>query len=136
MFGLVPDTWCKKLYGSGVAFSLPNAHCKECIKYSVPCTDSTKNMTPHWHCQIQLHLKRRKFDWWALFRDIYGDGSMCLVIRALPAGKILYIVYGYPLVVGILTLLLYPVLKKKFQNSEKVIISNLFPGLYSGFFHS
>lgn len=43
--GLCPVHPVEKLYGAGVAFSLPNVHCGTCVHCSVPCPDSTTNLS-------------------------------------------------------------------------------------------
>jgi hypothetical protein len=40
---LCPVHTIEKLYGSNTAFTLPNAHCQECMKCVSPCPDSTAN---------------------------------------------------------------------------------------------
>jgi len=44
--GLCPIHPVEKLYGENVLFSVPNAHCKNCMKCVVPCPDSTPNIIP------------------------------------------------------------------------------------------
>ena len=41
--GLCPIHPVEKLYGSGVAWAPPNAHCGQCVRCTVPCPDSTAN---------------------------------------------------------------------------------------------
>lgn len=44
--GLCPVHPVEKLYGENVLFSVPNAHCTNCMKCVVPCPDSTRNEMP------------------------------------------------------------------------------------------
>ena len=44
--GLCPIHPVEKLYGENVLFSVPNAHCVNCMKCVVPCPDSTPNIIP------------------------------------------------------------------------------------------
>lgn len=122
--GFCPVHPVEKLYGSGVAFSLPNAHCNECVKCTVPCPDSTGNMTPlatpesttSKAAEILLAGVFPGYIWgWFQLPDYTGPAAW----ENLP------IVYGYPLLGGMVTLLLYLVLKKRFRNNKKAII-NLF----------
>ncbi|WP_295670304.1 hypothetical protein [uncultured Mucilaginibacter sp.] len=43
---LCPVHPVEKLYGGNTLFSMPNAHCNQCINCSVPCPDSTPNLHP------------------------------------------------------------------------------------------
>lgn len=43
---LCPVHPVEKLYGGNTLFSMPNAHCDQCINCSVPCPDSTPNLHP------------------------------------------------------------------------------------------
>jgi len=49
------SAWCsslcpvhpvEKLYGGNVVFSMPNAHCEQCVNCVIPCPDSTPNNHP------------------------------------------------------------------------------------------
>lgn len=44
--GLCPVHPVEKLYGGNVLFSLPNAHCDQCMNCVIPCPDSTANINP------------------------------------------------------------------------------------------
>lgn len=121
--GLCPVHPVEKFYGSGVAFSLPNAQCNTCVKCSVPCPDSTKNFTP------------------AALKSTKSKVAEILLVGAFPgyiwgwfhvpdysatfALHNYYIVYAYPILGGIITLSLYILLINRFQNNKKLIL-NLF----------
>jgi hypothetical protein len=119
--GMCPIHPVEKLYGSGVAFSLPNAHCNECVKCSVPCPDSTTNLTPRAlpgstarATEILLVGVFPGYIWgWFQLPDFTGAS----------AWENLLIVYGYPLTGGIISVLLYMVLKKRFVKHKKIITS-------------
>jgi hypothetical protein len=111
----------EKLYGSGVAFSLPNAHCNECVKCSVPCPDSTTNLTPRalpgstaMATEILLVGAFPGYIWgWFQLPDYTANEAW---------GNLL-IVYGYPLFGGAVSVLLYLILKKRFGKHKKIINS-------------
>lgn len=120
--GLCPVHPVEKLYGSGVASSLTNVHCNECVKCSVPCPDSTNNLTPialpdstaSKATEILLVGAFPGYIWgWFQVPDYTGAASW----------QNLIVVYGYPLMGAIVTLLLYLVLRKKYSKNEKVVIS-------------
>lgn len=122
--GLCPVHPVEKLYGSGVAFSLPNAHCNECVKCTIPCPDSTRNMTAlatpkstvSKATELLLAGVFPGYIWgWFQLPDYTGSAAWV----NLP------VAYGYPLMGGVVTILLYLLLKKRFPNNKKTII-NLF----------
>lgn len=122
--GLCPVHPVEKLYGSGVAFTLPNAHCNECVKCSVPCPDSTGNMSPlampkstaSKATELLIAGVFPGYIWgWFQLPDYTGSAAWV----NLP------VVYGYPLLGGMITILLYMALKKGFQANKKIVI-NLF----------
>ena len=119
--GLCPVHPVEKLYGSGVAFSLPNVQCNTCVKCSVPCPDSTKNLTP-------FALKSTKSQLFEILLVgafpgyIWGwfqvpDYTANFALRNYSS------VYAYPILGGVITLSLYIILKKRFQKNKKVIMS-------------
>lgn len=121
--GLCPIHPVEKLYGSSVAFSLPNVQCNTCVKCSVPCPDSTKNLPP-------FALKSGKSKLFEILLVgafpgyIWGwfqvpDYSATFELQNY------YSIYAYPLLGGVVTLCLYLVLKNRYQNNKKLIM-NLF----------
>jgi len=119
--GLCPIHPVEKLYGSGVAFSLPNAQCNTCAKCSVPCPDSTKNLTPSAlksaTSKLVENLLAGAFPGyiWGWFQ--VPDYTATFALRNY------YTVYEYPLVGGMVTLSLYLILKSRYQNHKKLIMS-------------
>lgn len=123
--GLCPIHPVEKLYGFGVALSLPNIHCNECVKCAVPCPDSTPNMSAQ-----------------ALRTSRTSKISELLLVGAFPGyiwgwfhvadytgfsgWKNLLTVYGYPVLGSLVTLSLYLILEKRFKKNNKKIIINLF----------
>jgi len=119
--GLCPVHPVEKLYGSGVALSLPNVHCVECVKCAIPCPDSTFNITPlafpssatSKATEIILVGAFPGYIWgWFQVPDYINTGGW----------QHPFIVYGYPLVCGVLTLLLYLCFEKVFKKNKKLII--------------
>ncbi len=130
--GLCPIHPVEKFYGSGVAFSVPNAHCNECVKCSVPCPDSTINITAQ---ELQSTASRASeillvggfpgYIWgWFHVPDYTGTAGL----------QNLYIVYGYPAMGALVTMLLYLFLKRNFKNNKKLII-NLFAASAVSFYY-
>lgn len=119
--GLCPIHPVEKLYGSGVAFSMPNVQCSSCVKCSVPCPDSTKNLTP-------FALKSTNS---RLFENLLVGAFPGYIwgwfqVPDYPATFALqnyFSVYSYPLLGGFMTLSLYIFLKRRYQNNKKVIMS-------------
>ena len=52
---LCPVHPVEKLYGSNSIFTMPNAHCSECVNCSIPCPDSTPNMQPNLSKKTNYH---------------------------------------------------------------------------------
>lgn len=123
--GLCPVHPVEKLYGSRVAFSLPNAHCNECVKCSVPCPDSTPDNKPFLSDGSKLTKATELllvggfpgYVWgWFQVPDYTGSAGW----QNLPA------VYGYPLLGAAVTILLYVLLNWFFQGQNKRTIISLF----------
>ena len=121
--GLCPVHPVEKFYGSRAAFSLPNAQCNTCVKCSVPCPDSTKNLTP-----AALKSTKSKVTEMLLVGAfpgyIWGWFHVPDYSAAFPLHHY-YIVYAYPVSGGIITLSLYILFKSRFHNNKKLIM-NLF----------
>jgi hypothetical protein len=123
--GLCPIHPVEKLYGSGVAFSLPNAHCNECVKCSVPCPDSTTVKRPFLShnsgvtnmTELLLVGGFPGYVWgWFHVPDYTGDQGW----------QHLEVVYGYPLLGAAVTILLYVFASWVFQKQNKNVIISLF----------
>ena len=121
--GLCPIHPVEKLYGSQSAYTLPNVQCNSCLKCSIPCPDSTKNLSP----AALKSAKTKLFEnllvgafpgyvWgWFQVRDYDANFSL----------RYYDSVYAYPVLGGVITLTLYILLKNQFRKNRKLII-NLF----------
>jgi hypothetical protein len=123
--GLCPVHPVEKLYGSGVAFSLPNVHCNECVRCSVPCPDSTPNITP----LVSLKSKTKKaieilmvggfpgYVWgWFQVTDYTASFEWLQFLTA----------YSYPLSGAAVSIFLYLLIKQAFPKRNEKLIINLF----------
>jgi len=121
--GLCPVHPVEKLYGSGTAFSLPNVQCNTCVKCSIPCPDSTKNLSPAALKSTRTILFENLLVGafpgyiWGWFQVPDYDGTFAL--------RHYDIVYAYPVLGGAITLSLYVLIKNRFKGNKKLII-NLF----------
>lgn len=120
--GLCPIHPVEKLYGSGVAFTMPNLHCSSCVHCSRPCPDSTVNIsvksTKSTVTKISKYLLVGAFPgyvWgWFQIPDFSGANAF---------EKIL-LVYGAPMLGGVVTLISYLVLKRLLgKNRDSELIS-------------
>jgi hypothetical protein len=123
--GLCPIHPVEKLYGSGVAFSLPNVHCNECIKCSVPCPDSTPNITPITSTKgaqgkaIELLIVGGfpGYVWgWFHVPDYKASFGLTEFLTA----------YAYPVVASAVTILLYILLTRVLPRRNKKLVISLF----------
>jgi len=122
---LCPVHTVEKLYGSNVLFSLPNAHCEQCMKCVTPCPDSRANISP-------LSYQKTFYDnlsalliigglpgfiWgWFHVPDYSGDLSLSTVLE----------IYEIPLACMILTLMVYSVLAIVLSDKTMRIVSGIF----------
>jgi hypothetical protein len=123
--GVCPIHPVERLYGSGVALTLPNAHCNDCIKCSVPCPDSTPNANV-------LSAKKSGsqsaveffivggfpgYIWgWFHVDDFSGSAGW---------HNLLY-VYGIPLMCAVFTSCMYLILKLVVRHQGQKILVNFF----------
>lgn len=123
--GLCPVHPVEKLYGNGVAFSLPNIHCSECVKCSVPCPDSTPNFTAFVShridsakaIEILLIGGFPGFVWgWFHVPDYTASFGWFQLLMT----------YAYPITGAALSILLYLGMKRMFSERKKRIVLNLF----------
>jgi hypothetical protein len=123
--GLCPVHPVEKLYGSGVAFTLPNAHCNECVRCSIPCPDSTPNMQPTASDKSTSSKVTELLLVGAFPGYIYGWFQVPDYPGA--AGwQQLQMVYGYPLIGAIVTLSIYLLLHSIVTSSNKKLFVNIF----------
>lgn len=123
--GMCPAHGVEILYGSGVAFSLPNTQCKECVKCSVPCPDSTPNGTVQtsqkgWSQKVVEYLLVGAFPgyvWgWFHIPDYTGTSGW---------NNLLFI-YGIPILSAIISLDIYLVLKQFVSHEGRKLLVSLF----------
>jgi hypothetical protein len=123
--GLCPVHPVEKLYGSGVAFSLPNVHCSECVKCSVPCPDSTQNFTAF----VSHKIDSAETIETLLIGGFPGFiwGWFHVPDYTVSFGWLqLLVVYGYPIAGAVFSILLYFGIKRLLSKRNKRIILNLF----------
>jgi hypothetical protein len=123
--GLCPVHPVEKLYGDGVAFSMPNAHCSQCVKCSVPCPDSTLNFTAFISHRIESSKAIEMlliggfpgFIWgWFHVPDYTVSFGWWQLLTA----------YAYPICGAALSILLYFGMQRLISKRNKKIILNLF----------
>lgn len=123
--GLCPVHSVEKLYGSGVGFSLPNAHCNECVKCCIPCPDSTPNFT----ALVPQKMETSKAAEVLLIGGLPGYiwGWFHVADYTISFGWTqLLIAYGYPLLGATATIFLYMGMKNVFSKSNQRNILNFF----------
>lgn len=123
--GLCPVHPVEKLYGSGVAFSSPNVHCSECVKCSVPCPDSTQNLTAF----ISYRIDSAKLIETLLIGGFPGFiwGWFHVPDYTASFGWFqLLIAYAYPITGAVSSILLYIGMNRLLSKRNKKIILNLF----------
>lgn len=107
--GLCPVHPVEKLYGSNVAFGVPNAHCDKCMNCVVPCPDSTPNIYPSASVKTIYH----KLSGWLIIGGLPGfiwgwfhvpDNAYIAGVNTFPG------VYKMPLMGMLFTLLVYTIL--------------------------
>jgi hypothetical protein len=123
--GLCPVHPVERLYGSGVAFTLPNAHCNECVRCSIPCPDSTPNMLPIASEKLNASKVTELllvgafpgyiFGWFQV--PDYGSAA---------GWQHLQLVYGYPLLGAVVTLSIYLLLNRVVKKAHRKMFVNLF----------
>jgi hypothetical protein len=123
--GACPIHGVERLYGSGVAFSLPNAQCNDCVKCSIPCPDSTPNVTVQaspkgWSQKGIEYLLVGAFPgyvWgWFHIPDYTGTTGW----------NYLLFIYGIPVLSAIISLDMYLILKQFVSHDGRKLLVNLF----------
>lgn len=123
--GLCPIHPVERLYGSGVAFSLPNAHCNECVKCSVPCPDSTPNATVLTSKNVWSQ-KAVEYIVVGAFPGFVWGWFQIPDYRAAYGWNHLLFIYGTPLLAAIITLVIYAVVKQLLAHKQRKVLVNLF----------
>ncbi len=126
--GLCPVHPVEKLYGSKVFFSIPNANCVECFKCVTPCPDSTPGINPlsnknSDYSRLAGYIMVGGFPgyiWgWFQVRDYSGMEGL----TNLP------LIYGYPFIGLLVSLILFWMVTKVFSKIENGTIINIFAAL-------
>ena len=123
--GLCPVHPVEKFYGSGVAFSVPNAHCDTCLRCSEPCPDSTPSGGP-FSPQKTGVAKATELLLVGGFPGFVWGWFHVPDYSAAQGWLNLHIVYGYPLLGGAVTVLLYLLAGRLFQRNNRRMIISLF----------
>lgn len=123
--GLCPIHGVEKLYGTGVAFTVPNAQCNECVKCSVPCPDSTPNVNP---LTLKKSVKSKAIEYMIVgaFPGYIWGWFQVPDFQPGKGWKYLDIVYGYPVMGAIATLILYLFVIELSGHSKRKQIVNIF----------
>lgn len=111
--GLCPVHPVEKLYGGNVSITVPNAHCRYCMKCVIPCPDSTPNISPRSSRKTIYHRLSGMlitgglpgFIWgWFMVRDTATTGSLHSAINAytLPMTGLLVSMCMYMIISGII----------------------------------
>lgn len=123
--GICPVHSVEKLYGSGVAFTLPNAQCNDCVKCSIPCPDSTPNAT----VLTSKNVWSQKVVEYLIVGVLPGYiwGWFQIPDYAASYGwNHLKFIYGVPLMAGFLSLVVYTILKELLSHQQRKMLVNLF----------
>ena len=123
--GMCPIHPVEKLYGSGVAFSLPNVHCNECIRCSVPCPDSVPDNKSFLYKSTRINTRMEKFMVGGFPGYIWGWFQVPDYTFSESLQK-LFIVYGYPLLGAAVSIALFILLTRFFPKTNKQLLINLF----------
>ncbi len=119
--GLCPVHPVEKLYGSGVAFTLTNAHCADCVKCSVPCPDSSPVTKP-----FLLHrsavTKATEFLLAGAFPGYIWGWFHTPEYTGAEGWKHLDIIYGLPLAGSACSFVFYLLLTRLFPNQQNRVI--------------
>ncbi|MGE5519495.1 MAG: ferredoxin [Candidatus Dadabacteria bacterium] len=123
--GVCPIHPVEKLYGSGVALTLPNAHCNECVRCSVPCPDSTPNS----------NAKTAKNNWAQTGVEYFIVGAFPGYVwgwfhvddfTGFTGWNNLAYVYGIPLMSAVISLCIYLILRLIVNHGGQKTLVNAF----------
>lgn len=123
--GLCPIHPVEKLYGGGVAFSLPNVHCNLCVRCSVPCPDSTPNIMP----LVSPKSKTKEAIEILMIGGFPGYVWGWFQVPDYPVSfdwSQFLTAYSYPISGAAATIFLYLLMKQIFPKRNKKVIINLF----------
>lgn len=123
--GLCPVHPVEKLYGSGVAFSLPNVHCSSCVRCTEPCADSTVNITPTTGATT-TPAKIIEFLMVGAFPGYVWGWFQVPDFRGAVGWENILTVYSLPFVGAIVTCSAYALLKKGLGKRQEGLVVSLF----------
>lgn len=121
---LCPVHPVEKLYGSGVAFSMPNLHCESCVRCSEPCPDSTVSISP-----MATTLPQSKISEYLLvgaFPGYVWGWFQVPDFRGAAGWENMLFIYGVPVLGAMTTLIAYSILKKSLAKRHGNVLISLF----------
>lgn len=120
---LCPIHPVEKLYGGNTIASLPNAHCGQCARCSVPCPDSTPNLHPDISQKTIYHKISGFLTIGGLPGFIWGWFHVPDETRITNLSSFIE-VYTFPIAGLLVSLFIYWVLKLFLKgNNERILIS-------------
>jgi hypothetical protein len=123
--GLCPVHPVEKFYGSGVAFSLPNAHCNSCVRCNEPCADSTINVTTTTGTSTTM-TKIIEYLMVGAFPGYVWGWFQVPDFRGIAGWENILMVYSLPIVGAMVTCSVYALLKKILGKRQEVTLASLF----------
>ena len=123
--GLCPIHPVEKLYGSSVAFSVPNLHCSTCDKCSDPCPDSISNFLPKVFRNSTLSIVNEYLIVGAFPGYVWGWFQLP-DFRGSSGWEHLLPVYGFPVLGATITLSAYALLKHILSKRQEETLVSFF----------
>ena len=124
--GLCPVYPVEKLYGTKPLVQVPNAHCPTCVNCVMPCADSTDNITPSSN-QESAASRFASFIFVGGFPGfVWGWFNVADFPSRMEGWKNLEIVYGLPMLGFAVTLIVYWILRRLFEEKNYSQISLVF----------
>lgn len=123
--GLCPVQSVEKLYGSSVATRVENAHCTSCVRCSIPCPDSTPNYLPF--RSRKIHVSGLiEFLIVGVFPGYIWGWFQVPDYRGHAGFDHMYSVYGYSLAGGMVTGIIFLLLRRLMSDSTHREVVSLF----------
>jgi hypothetical protein len=124
--GLCPVYPVEKLYGTKPLVQVPNAHCSTCVNCVMPCADSTENITPIL-TQESAASRFASFIFVGGFPGfVWGWFNVADFPSRMEGWKNLEIVYGLPMLGFAVTLIVYWILRRLFEEKNYSKITFVF----------
>jgi hypothetical protein len=123
--GLCPVHPVEKLYGSGVALTVPNTQCGDCRRCSLPCPDWTPDVematgTRTWASRAAELLMVGAFPGWIWGWFLVPDGWPLVAWHSVLA------LYGYPALGALVTTVLYLLARRLAGVPRKDLVTRVF----------